>query len=184
MIVPLLLAAILAFGDPISDWESLKPEDGRYTARMPPGSVETRQRSGPGDAAPEVVIRQSSSGKSAYLITYTDVPARSARAPRVLLDGTRDLVVKSSKGRLLSETRIELGTSPGREIRAEVPLGDDPKGGVLSCRIYLVGRRVFQVMTIGPADEMDSEANRAFLESFRPLVPGVTTPKDGATASP
>ena len=88
--------------------------------------------------------------------------------PKSLLDGTRDVVVSSSKGKLLSEKKIILDKNPGREFRAELPIGEDRKGGILKCRIYLVGHRVFQIMAVSPKDEANTKDIDVFFRSFKP----------------
>lgn len=152
-------------------WEDLTSGKGRFRVRMPANPSETKQDVATDDGPAELVILRSSAGTTAYLVTYTDVPAVAARRSKPLLDATRDLVVSSSRGRLLAERRISLGRHSGREFRAEVPLGEDAKGGILKCRIVLAGRRLYQVMAIGPRGEADSEAIEAFFRSFQPAPP-------------
>lgn len=163
----LAMAAFLVIDDPITDWETISPADGGFTIRLPANSVTTSRRVNSDDRPSEVVIIQSTVRTMAYMVTYVDVSPTTARMPKSLLDGTRDVVVLSSKGKLLSEKKIVLGKNAGREIRAEVALGQDRKGGILRCRIYLVGTRVFQVMAIGPKDEVGSKEVDAFFGSFK-----------------
>ena len=160
-------AALFTLGNSSDEWETITPEQGGFSVKIPANSTLTRKKVNGEDGSSEVVIVQAGEARLAYLVTYVDVSATTARMPRSLLDGTRDVAVSSSKGKLLSEKKILLKKYPGREIRAEVPLGDDPKGGFLKCRIYLVGRRVFQVMAIGPKDEANAKEIDKFFGSFQ-----------------
>ncbi len=136
---------------------------------MPPGTTETKQTVDADAGARNLLVYQAGEGYMKYVITAVDVEAASIASPKALLDDTRDLIVKSAKGKLISEKKIELVRSPGREIKAEIPLGEDPKGGFVTCRIYLVKNRVYQVMAVGPREQGDAKkAIDTFFNSFRP----------------
>jgi hypothetical protein len=165
-----LVALIATAADPPEGWETISPEKAGFTVQMPVNSYQSRQKVESDDGPAEVVIFQSGLNKVAYMVTYVDVAASSAGTPTALLEGTRDVVIASSKGRLISDKRITLKKNPGREFRASVPIGDDKKAGIMKARVYLVGRRVYQVMAIAPKDEAGSKAIDGFFASFK-IVP-------------
>ncbi len=166
----LALVVLIATADPPEGWETVAPEKAGFTVQMPVNSYQTRQKVQSDDGNVEVVIVQSGLNKIAYMVTYVDVADSSAGTPTALLEGTRDVVIASSKGRLISDKRITLKKNPGREFRASVPIGDDKKAGIMKARIYLVGHRVYQVMAIAPKDEAGSKAIEGFFASFK-IVP-------------
>lgn len=115
-----------------------------------------------------ITIFTASDEQIGYIITCRDVDLASSRKPKLLFDGLRDLVAATSNGTLLGEERtIHLGRASGREFRAEVPLGDDPKGAILQCKLYLSGRRLYQVMAIYPKAPPEWDGPEAFFRSFR-----------------
>jgi hypothetical protein len=63
---------------------------------------------------------------------------------------------------LISEKTVKLGDSPGREIHIETPTA-----GTYRARLYLVERRLYQVVVLAPKEVATSEASDWFLESFQ-----------------
>jgi hypothetical protein len=157
---------------PTAGWIDFGSDTGRFDVRLPNKPKEETQKVDTGAGLASITIFQATDENNAFMLTYRDIELSAARKSKIVFDGTRDLVVASSKGRLVGRERIiHQGRASGREFRAEVPLGDDPKGAILQCRLYLSGRRLYQVLVIYPKDPPEAEAPAAYFESFhiRPL---------------
>lgn len=154
----------------LAGWVDFHSATGRFDVRLPNKPTEESQKVETGIGEASITIFQASDDQNVFMVTYRDVDLAATRKPKTLLDGTRDLVVSSSKGRLIGrEKSIRLGRASGREFRAEIPLGEDPKGAALQCRLYLSGRRLYQVVTVSPKDPPATEIITAFFESFHIL---------------
>jgi hypothetical protein len=106
----------------------------------------------------------------ALTVTITDLPIPDddppERIPLYLTSAKRDLI-RAAMGTETSEKAISLaGKYPGREFTASFT---HPQPGVLRARIYLVGKRLYQVMAIGSEEFVSAPAAGAFLESFMVL---------------
>ncbi len=101
---------------------------------------------------------------SAYVVTFSDLPeneiAKGSEDRR--LDHARDGAISRARGKLKSEIKIEIAGNPGREIQIE-----GQNGLVLRVRIYAVGRRLYQVLAMGPAGFCQTKDTRLVLDSFR-----------------
>jgi hypothetical protein len=164
-------------------WQTFLSGDGGFTVAVPREPRESKQDVAGEGGSLKTVRYQVNAGPVVYIITYVDYPAATVKEPKAVLDLTRDLAVESSKGKLLSEKRILLGRNPGREVQAEIPIEqprdpeDDPAKaapepipGRLTCRIYLVRRRVYQVMAIYPRDDAPKDEIERFFKSFKLIV--------------
>jgi hypothetical protein len=134
---------------------------------MPGAPKQKRLKDEADPSAPEIVTFVTDGKEGSFIVAYQDVTAATARKPSITLDATRDSAVEASKGTLLSGTRLNLGRHPGREFTAEVPLGDEPKAGRLRCRIFLVGRRVYQIIAITPKADSNARAIEDYFKSFK-----------------
>ena len=97
--------------------------------------------------------------------TGSPPPPRRPGDPERVLDGARDGAVGNVNGVLRSEQRIALGGHPGRDLVVDVP------GQVVARqRIYLVGRRLYQLIVVTDQPPSSPEIERS-LNSFRLLAP-------------
>jgi hypothetical protein len=103
----------------------------------------------------------------AFVVTFADLPIPGDEGAELLekrLDGSRDGMVGNIKAKLTGDKKIKLaGKYPGREVTADLP----GKKGVIRARIYVVGKRLYQVMVIGTSDTANSGDATKFLESFQ-----------------
>jgi hypothetical protein len=181
-----------AAGEPRPAWKTISPAGEGFSVALP-GTPRKGETAPAGAGELPTVQYQAASGPISYSVSYVDYPAAAVRDPKRLLDGTLAAAVRLSKGELRREGRITLGRYPGREFEAEIPLvkpkatksegaaearedkpaeakdkDDEPGGkGLLRCRIYLVRRRVYQVMAAGPKEEMGAEQVADFFKSFK-----------------
>jgi hypothetical protein len=104
-----------------------------------------------------------------YGIGVADLPipdGETAAQIQDRLDGARDGAVRNINGTLTSSSSITLGKQkyPGREFHATIT---KPKVGQVRARVYLVGKRVYQVIVMGTNEYATSKEATAFLDSFR-----------------
>ena len=99
-----------------------------------------------------------------YGANYCDFPAEIKKAPlRKVFDSSRDGAVANLEGKLVSESDIKLGDYPGREIRIGVEDGKQ----VFRARVYLVDRRLYQVVVFGSKEAATSKQADKFFDSFK-----------------
>lgn len=150
-------------------WTKLDSVEGRFSVSMP--------------STPELVTRDvdtavgklalytfgSSNKVAQVVISYADyptVPNNVAQNERVL-DGVRDGVLKGLEGDLISETRVILKGYPGRELRARKMFGDVEI--VFTWKMYLVGRRLYQMGAATTKADVDVPDVQRFFNSFQLL---------------
>jgi hypothetical protein len=160
-------------------WESVTSEAGGFSISFS-GKHETLTAPLPKAIhpdAPETTISakllqcKSSNGLVYYVVGFWDYPTEPS--PReIVLDKIVDHILSNKK----VETRndINLGPHPGREFRASY--SSEGHTAVGQTRVYLVGRRVYQVGVWGEPDRMKYAEIDRFLRSFR-----LTALKGGGT---
>jgi hypothetical protein len=111
--------------------------------------------------------------KHSFALLYNDYPAGAiqAGAEEQALDGAAQGLSTTMPGaKIQSSKKLTLGSYPGRELVAAAPAV-----GSIRVRIYLVKDRMYQVMTIGSNEFVNSQQAEQFLNSFR-LVQGGANP--------
>ena len=102
----------------------------------------------------------------AYMVGYADLPipdGESDAQTRTRLDNSQDGMVRAMKATLSGSSAATLdGKHPGRDVRADVPDGQR----VVHARVYLVGRRLYQIMVVGAKSWVDSAEATQFLDSL------------------
>jgi hypothetical protein len=104
-------------------------------------------------------------GSRAILVAYADIPipaGETAEQTQTRLDGAKNGAIKNINGKLIREAKITLGKHPGRQFSAELP----GSKGVMKARVYLVGKRLYQIMAVGPKDFTDSADVKKMFDSF------------------
>jgi len=153
-------------------WHEFVSSEGRFSVLMPgtprSDSVVISTTSGPLNYH-RFSAQEDSVG---YILTYTDLSdeALKATSPTILMDDTRQGVISSSKGRLVSEQEVSLEGNPGRDIRIEIPENADlPEGGSIRVRLYLVRNRLYQLAIFSRSDGAFDRSVSTFLTSFKLL---------------
>ena len=81
----------------------------------------------------------------AYVVSYADMPIPGNESPAMVqhrLDGSRDGQLANMGGKLVSESKIQLGGKyPGRDIRADIP----GKKMYAHTQIFIVDNRLYQL---------------------------------------
>lgn len=164
-LIPLLLAVA---DDPYTS------KAGNFRATFPAAPKTTRlnAKGVGGDRVTAYSYAAKDRSGAVYSVNYADYPS----ADESTLDAAVDGMIKSAKMRPGSRESIALDGHPGREVRFEV---DPPRGtkakGVGRARAFLVGKRLYQVMVVGPEVKLTDDAMTKFVESFALLnaVPAI-----------
>ena len=167
-VLPLvLLAALSASAQTPAGWVKFSPAGSPFTVLMPAEPKEEKKTSDSPQGPYTTVLYSSKSPENEiYLIGWVDYDPQFKFGVQAELEANRDNFVKSVKATLLSTTPVKLGTHPGIEFKAEIPGRFD-----IVSRVYIVGRRPYQLITVTPAGR-DFSANRArFFSSFHLAAP-------------
>jgi hypothetical protein len=150
-----------------ANWEAFVSKDGRFTVKLPKGHTEIRKKipTATGQLETTIVVAEGR-GDSSFVVSYCDFPEKELKADSVekRLDQACKGAVESSRGKLRSEAAKKLDVHPGREIVIE------KDGAVIAkMRIYLVDRRLYQVMVLGNSATFAPKEKDVgiFLDSFR-----------------
>lgn len=147
-----------------SAWQEFSHAAGKFTVLMPAAPKEQQQavQTVAGPIAMHMFFYEFKGGQSMYGVIYSDYPASVANAdPQKVLDGGRDGAVAEMKGRLLQEQNITIQGHPGRELHIEIPQG------MVKARIYLVGVRLYQILSVSTKEMISPEDTEKFFSSFR-----------------
>jgi hypothetical protein len=145
------LVGDLAASIPQPPWSEFSVEEGGFSVLMP---TKPMQQTMPAGESVNVHIYLSlGANGTGYLASYADLPDVPADQAQTIkaLDDARNGQLKSSKGRLLSETTITLEGYPGRELKIETATGQ------MISRVFLVKRRLYQLLGIVPESIVGSE---------------------------
>jgi hypothetical protein len=146
-------------------WEKFSSSEGAFSVLMPGTPTQqvrtAKTSSGSIDAHMFLVEHRD----VAYIVAYSDYPNPmiQERTPKLILDGARDGAVANLQGKLVGESIISLDGHQGRELQIESPDGKV----TVTARIFLVDRRLYQVMVLTPQGKDSSEDVRKFFDSFR-----------------
>jgi hypothetical protein len=160
-----------AFAAPAAEWKEFKSERGNFSVEFP-GEPKTSSRKGP-TPADEIEIHSAillhPGGKSAFSVTYYDIPARAdlsnVDATLTLL---RDSAIKGLNAKLVSERKIKLGAYSGRDVTAANKVAG--LESTIHARFYLVGHRFYELIIGYSKDAPLHPAEVAkFFDSFKML---------------
>jgi hypothetical protein len=178
IIVLLLTPIASAFQEPApAPWRPFNSPEGKFSLLMPTEpKVEVQEVNSP--VGKLTLYSYASSSKAAYLlVSYGDYPNEPVDATNAeqVLDDVRAGVLKSIGGEVLSGDKIVLkgrakSTAPlidypGREFVATKTLQGAEV--VYNWRLYLVGRRLYQLAVVTKKADATSPDVQKFLTSFQ-----------------
>jgi hypothetical protein len=101
------------------------------------------------------------------MISYADYPSEPSDAAQYekVLDGMRNGLLKGLEVHLLLETKITLQGHPGREWRAMKMAGNVEV--IFNWKVYLVGRRLYQMVAATTKADAESPDVQRFFNSFQ-----------------
>jgi hypothetical protein len=137
-----------------------KDTAGRFSARFPAPPTLDRQE-GSSHTGPHVhhTWEVEHEGRH-FSVTYTEY----ARAPAKNYDKNVMGMLAATKGKLLRQTKIDLGGIDGRETYTLLP-----DKAVMRQRLFQVGNRLYQAVYAGPFGTESREDVETFMQSFRIL---------------
>ena len=148
-------------------WQPFTPAQGGFTISMPDKPKADVLSTNTAVGVIDLNIFLIEMDDSAYIVSYADYPESLVRNNNtdVMLDGARDGAVANVDGKLLAERRITLQGYPGRELLVEA----QSKGvqGLVRARVYLVGRRLYQMLVAGSEAQFSESDAEIFLNSFQ-----------------
>jgi|SRR3712207_1047658 len=159
----LLLAALNARAQAPAGWVKFTPPTPHFTVLLPSEpKADKKDAQGPHGPYTTYLYMTASPEREIYMVGWVDYDPKFNFGVQAELEANRDNFVKNVKARLISTTPIKLGTHPGIEFKAAI----DGKADIFS-RVYVVGRRPFQLIMVSPAG-LDSAASRErFFSSFK-----------------
>jgi hypothetical protein len=177
-IVTLLCCGLgLAFQQ-TAEWSNLDFVEGRFSVSMPskPEATSTVVDTAVGKLP--LYTFGSASKVALLMVSYADYPNEPSDAAQneKVLDGVRDGLLKGLEAEMLIETRITLQGHPGREWRAIRTAGDVDV--VFSWKVYLVGRRLYQMGAATTKADAEAADVQRFFNSFQ--LTGVVPPQETA----
>jgi regulation of enolase protein 1 (concanavalin A-like superfamily) len=172
-----LVAAVGAQEPPYSSRE------GNYRVTFPSAPKTAKQvLPGPGGAK---ITAYTTAAKDRDGAMYSVNYAEYATATEAMLDSAVDAMIKSARMRPVARKEFALDGHPGRDVRFEV---DPPRGtkekGVGQARCFLVGKRIYQVLVIGPESKLSADAMQAFVGSFALVKEVSPSAKTAVAAAP
>jgi TonB family protein len=158
-----------AESDPAS-WKEYSSAEGRFSITFPgTPKVEVTTMNVPGGTF-EIHIHNLKAS-SEYGVIYADyqIPVGDSNVAKQLLDNGAKGAAATVNAELLSMTDITIDGSPGRLLRERLP-----DGRILKAKMYLVGRRLYQIAVTMPQAENAPDGGKAdeefadkFLDSFK-----------------
>jgi hypothetical protein len=162
LVCALLLGACAAAATP----QAFKNDAGKFTVVAPVEMKESSQSVDTAVGKVDIYMFAGDGGNISYIIAYSDYPPAVANADvQSVLDGARNGAVSNSNGTLTGETKITLDGYPGREFTMDTK---DSTGRDITAkaRIYLVGVRLYQVLSMAVKGDALISNMDPFLNSF------------------
>lgn len=162
MLCTMAFGLLLASGCSKPEFKEFESSPGKYKVQLP-GSPKEETKSAAGLTMNIASVQQRD---GAYMVMYSDLPISGTESEAEInsrLDGSRNGALGNIRATLSKETKIKLaGKYLGRDIEAELP----EKQGALHAKIFIVGKRIYQVMTLGSTKWTYSADSAKFLDSF------------------
>ena len=164
-VITLLCCGFAAVAQPV-EWSKVDSTEGRFRALMPSKAEPTRSEVASKGGKITLFTFSSSNKTGAYMLSYADYPnaATSPAQEQTVLDGVRDGVLRGAEAALVSETKMTLNGYPGREMRAKRMVEGTEM--IFSWRLFLVGRRLYQLAVATTKADSESPEIRKFFLSF------------------
>ncbi|MSQ94007.1 MAG: hypothetical protein EXR98_05560 [Gemmataceae bacterium] len=161
--LPLLLGALQP--ELPATWKMVTSKDGGFKIGMPGKPAESKRKvlTATGHLDVTLLVAEGRNG-AAFAISYCDYSEDDVKKRDLekRLDHARDGAVSSSGGKLQSERIADL--RDGDNLHRGRDLIIEKNGGIIArMRIFLVGRRLYQVMVLGTAPTKEAGI---FLDSF------------------
>ena len=157
----LALVALLlpAAGWAQAPWVTVDPAGGGFSVQMP--VTPTRNASKAPEDMGDVELYVATADREVYLAGWVDYVPSFTFDTQAELAANRDNFLKGMEGATLTGSKARnLGEHPGIEFTGEGP------GYFIRSRVYIVGRRPYQLIAVVPAAKAASPNIARFLDSF------------------
>jgi hypothetical protein len=143
-------------------WKEFRSKECKFKVVMPSVPEETSTNVPLPDGTTLMVKMFSADGDSTvHLVTFQENPAE-AETEKVY-ETARERIIKKLNGKILQNKSVKLaGKYPGIEFLLDVP----DRKLAYRARMYLVGRRFYQVTVGGPMEGVTSPESDRYLDSF------------------
>jgi hypothetical protein len=145
-------------------WVKFSPPGAAFSVLLPAQPKEDTQTSqSPQGPYTTHLFTSKSADREIYLVGWVDYAPSFNFGIQAELEANRDNFIKNVKGsKLLGTTPIKLGAHPGIEFKAELPGQAD-----IISRVYIVGRRPYQIIALTPAGSGTTPGVERFFSSFQ-----------------
>lgn len=146
--------------------KAFSPPNGRFTVMMPGTPQSANDSIKQTDGETTIGYRfwvTTDDGAVVYMLMYND-DVKPQGSPQARLEASRDGVVKSVEGTLLSDHAISLNGISGRAYTAR----STKDGALYDIQSYYTGRRLYQVLALTSAGKTAAFRD-AYMTSFRIL---------------
>jgi hypothetical protein len=143
-----------------SGWTKFSSEEGRFSVLMP-GVPTKKSETTQSEHGPYTTHLFILKGSSVFLIGYVDYDESFNFNRQTELEMNRDNFVKGIEARLLETRWLKLSGYQAIEFTAETP------ERIFKSRVYMVGRRPYQIVIGSPKGVDDSVNVNRFFNSFQ-----------------
>ncbi len=149
-----------------SVWQQFTSPQGKFAVLMPgkPKQVKQTNQTPLGVIKTQGFFVEKYGNKVAYLVAYSDFPVNlSPNNYNQILDWAGKGILGVVQGKLISQRSLKLQGFPGKELTYLAT------NGIFQHRMYLVNRRLYQVVVATSKEQQKylAKSNVGFLNSFR-----------------
>ena len=148
-------------GTPSNTWARFTSEDGRFSVLMP-GTPKESNDTVPSEHGPYTthmfILRNET---NVFVVGWGDYDPSFNFNLQTELEANRDNFVKGIKGTLVESRALKIDGYKAIEFTAETTTR------VFRSRVYMVGRRPYQIIVGSPKGAEDSNSVSKFLDSFK-----------------
>jgi hypothetical protein len=176
VVLPLLLAADEKKSPP-KGWEVVTPKNKAYVVWFPrEGKREESRDSLVARKYGQIrFFRIVQKRKPGYYFATSQIilPPRLTRAPaKVRQNFFRDSFLEEVNGKVVKETKVRLGTMPGKEYLIKTPVG------MARLRLLGTGVQIYRIAVVGTKEQLESKDTATFFDSFKRTPRTKAPPKD------
>jgi len=157
------------------EWQQISPTDALATFLVPKKPRYIERTFTPVANKPPIKVHLYLStvnkGQTTYIFGYHDlheVPENTIVSARVLQGAVRGSVVNVQRKLLSEVTKIRFGAWPGRQFNYSYIQNE--KTYLVLSRVFIVGKRQYQVSSVALETEFDETLATEFLNSFKLVV--------------
>lgn len=160
-----LLFVVMAWATHADGWIVVQVNEGRFTVSFPAEPVSESLAIETVFGSTILTVHAVNAGKSAFFAGYYDIPGNVQFSEAELLDAERDRGLKGASASLVQEEAFKSTGYSGRLIIAD-------KGELrVRTRNFMLGRRLYSLVAVGPMEAGMEAAASKFFESVTVWLP-------------